>query len=99
MFLAAILERLSPYTMPYQDVKFDETEGYSAYKSRAVLGQFQTPGMVTWIFTHSGGVIKNERQAARVLLICSLIIFLVSAFLFWRVFGQHTLPKIPPANT
>jgi hypothetical protein len=47
------------------------------YKSRALLGEYQTPQMVLWVLKHSRGMVKTQRQAAYLLF--GFIIFTIIA--------------------
>ena len=59
------------------------------YKSRVLLGELKTPWMVIWLMKHFPGIIKTERQAAYVLYGTSLIVFSISAVLFWFALKEH----------
>lgn len=51
------------------------------YRSRAILGELRAPKMVSWVFRHSGGALKTERQAGYLLLFISGVIVLASMYI------------------
>ena len=68
--------------MPYQGVEFDQDKEIQSYKSRTILGEAKTPGLVAWLRNHSGGLIKSDRQSAHILLTIAIVAFILSLF-FW----------------
>ncbi len=65
------------------------------YRSRAILGELQTPKMITWVLRHSGGTLKTERQAAYALLALACVIGLFSIFLFVNGIGGPYIERGP----
>ena len=61
--------------MAFQGVKFEDEDTH--YRSRAVLGESMTPKMITWVMRVGSNFIKDERQAAYILLVAIIIILLV----------------------
>lgn len=59
-----------------------ELEDRHIYRPRVILGQLQTPAMVSWVFRHSSGMLKTERQAAHVLLGIACLVGIVALLLF-----------------
>lgn len=53
----------------------------------------QASGMVRWIYTHSGGLLKNERQATYVLVITVGILLLISVLIL-----INSAPEVVPVN-
>lgn len=55
------------------------------------LSALRTPKMVSWVFKHSGGTLKTERQAAYVLLVLACFIGLSAVFLLIKgIRGPYT---------
>lgn len=82
--------------MSYQGIKFeDENDKYS---SRVILGEPQTPRIITWIVKVGGGFVKTERQATYVLFVLVIISLIISAFLFFGGPGKQKAPKIMPSE-
>ena len=52
-----------------------------------------TPKIIRWLIKHSGGLIKNEKQAAYLLFAITILAILISIFLFFDILSG---PKIPP---
>ncbi|MBI4224780.1 MAG: hypothetical protein HY617_00460 [Candidatus Sungbacteria bacterium] len=67
--------------MVYQDIKFKDD---TAYKSRVVFGQPQTPKLLIFVQNHSGGLIRSSKQAGQMVLIFAGLILVISFFLFLR---------------
>lgn len=62
------------------------------FKSRAILGEPRTPGMVTWLVKK--GIVKSELVAGRVLLTITIVSFVLailisSSFLFGFSIGSE----------
>lgn len=55
-----------------------------------------TPGIVRWVISHSGGLVKNERDASYFLAAMALAAIIISLFLFFGGQGGDTLPPSPP---
>ena len=58
---------------------------HKEYKSRELLGEYQTPKMVLWMLKHSGGMLKTQKQAAAVLLSFILLTLIVVSYLMVRL--------------
>ena len=54
----------------------------------------QKPGMIGWVIAHSGGAIKNEKQAGQILLALIVVMVSVSLYLFFS--GSSGSTKEPP---
>lgn len=52
-----------------------------------------TPKIIRWLIKHSGGLIKNEKQANRILLAVGGLLIIVSIALFFVFLDE---PNIPP---
>ncbi len=66
------------------------------FKSRAILGEARTPGMVTWLVKK--GLVKSEVAAGRVLLAVTVISFALailisSSFLFGFSLGSEKIKE------
>ena len=61
-----------------------QTYGADGYSS-------ETSGLMGWIITHSGGAVKNEKQASILLLVFSAVMIIVALFLVFRGGG----PELP----
>ncbi len=77
--------------MVYQDIKFGDD---TAYKSRIVFGQPQTPKLFVFVQNHSGGLIRSSKQAGQTILIFVGLILTISFFLFFRNSGMVRLDLI-----
>ena len=63
------------------DVQFeDESNLRSSFKSRAIWGTPTTPKMVRALLR--AGIVKNEKQAGKLLLLISICCFLLSILIF-----------------
>ena len=67
--------------MTYQNVEFDQDREVEQYKSRVVLGEAKEPGMIRFLKTHSGGLVKNDKQAAYLLLGVVIVSIIISVYL------------------
>jgi hypothetical protein len=54
---------------------------FEQYRSVQTQGP-QKSKMVFFLINHSGGAIKDEKQANAVLLVCAVVLFLISLY-FW----------------
>ncbi len=63
------------------DIQFEEEYGNTEFhfKSRKILGEPTTPTMVNFLLNK--GIVKNEKQATIVLLLCILIFLGLSVFI------------------
>lgn len=78
--------------MSDQGVKFED----DSYRSRVILGERQTPRIITWAMKVGDGFIKTERQAAYVLFALVIISLIISAFLFFGGSGKQKAPRVTP---
>ena len=69
-------------------------ENEELQKPVARMGQPQSPKMVSWVIRHSGGLVKNEKQASQVLLTFALSAIIFSLFVFLRR-ADTTRPPAP----
>lgn len=69
------------YNMPYHDIKFDDD---TVYKSHVILGEPKTLKLLIFIQNHSGGMIRNSKQAGYVILIFVGLVLAVSILLFLK---------------
>jgi hypothetical protein len=75
------------------DIEFSSNQQRATlqtYKSRVVLGQSETPKLVTWLIQK--GIVKNESQAGYVLLGVVGLFFLVAIFIF---ISMRPSPAVP----
>jgi len=49
--------------------------------------------LIVFLIKNSGGLIKNSRQAALVILIFVIVLILISIYFLAGNFGSHTYPK------
>lgn len=52
-----------------------------------------TPKIIRWLVRYSGGLIKNERQATRVLLAIVMLLIITSLTLFFVYFSGPNVPS------
>lgn len=71
-------------------VVFEEENNWGAIK---YYRQPTATKMVQWLVKHSGGLIKNDKQANYLLIAFALVIFAISLFIFFG--GGHAQPKVP----
>ncbi len=64
------------------DVQFNDETSQDLYqfRSRTILGEARTPGMVRWLMRH--GLVKTEKGAGVILIIIAIIAFAASAYFF-----------------
>ena len=67
---------------------------HKEYKSRVILGEYQTPKMVVWILKHSGGLLKTQRQAAYLLFGFVLFTLVAVPYLTLNISGIMQHPSI-----
>ena len=70
------------------------TRDHKEYKSRAILGEYQTPKMVLWMLKHSGGILKTQQQAAYVLFFFILFTMVAVPYIVLRASGVIQHPQI-----
>lgn len=67
---------------------------HKEYKSRTLLGEYQTPKMVLWLLKHSGGLLKTQRQAAYVLFGFILFTIIAVPYLTLNLNGVMQHPSV-----
>jgi hypothetical protein len=63
------------------NIEFENDQFQSQFKSRAVFGQPQTPGMAAWLVRK--GIIKDEASASKILNGVVIFNFVLAAFLIY----------------
>ncbi len=58
------------------------------YKSRVILGQTQVPGMTKFLL--GKGIVKNEKQAMRILSITTVLFLGLTIFIIYTNFFKQT---------
>lgn len=65
-------------------------------EQRATRPSFKKKGLAAWLMRHSGGLIKNEKQA-QIALIAILIAAVVLTLIIVTATGPDTVPVNPPS--
>ena len=61
----------------------------------------EAPKMIIWVMAHSGGLIKDERQAEYTMLAFIVLSIVFSSYLFFgnsSSYDEKVIPSIPPAG-
>ena len=69
-------------------IRFDGDD----WRAPARFSQTQTPAIIRWVISYSGGLLKDERQAEYLLLGIAALGFIISLFL---LFGGESGPSVP----
>lgn len=64
-----------------------------SWKDTKIYTKPKSPQIVTYIFNHSGGIIKNDKQATYVIAALCTAIIIIS---FYIAFGKNKTQKLPP---
>lgn len=80
---------MEEHTRQTSEVVFLEEEA----RSRRITFQTPTPKIVYWVINHSGGHIKDKKQAVQAVMIAVIVIIVVSVLIF--VLSANSGASIP----